>query len=142
MSEKVIYPRSPLERMAGWPHLPRLIDKIRLHEAGRLPADYQPNYLSKGFDAKWLEMAGVDAETFVKVVRESITDGEVCDWVQKNVKKPTRDKEALREHLNAYGREGEQLRAKLAQRKKESGIEHRDDIQCFVDYIDADEGRI
>ncbi|MBN2507803.1 MAG: DUF5069 domain-containing protein [Verrucomicrobia bacterium] len=29
-----IYPRSPCETMCGWMHLPRSIDKIRLHLAG------------------------------------------------------------------------------------------------------------
>ena len=40
-----IYPRSPYEAMDNWVHLPRLVDKIRLHEAGQLPDEYQPNYL-------------------------------------------------------------------------------------------------
>ncbi|MHB9006752.1 MAG: DUF5069 domain-containing protein [Limisphaerales bacterium] len=43
----VIYPRSPRETMCGWMHLPRYLDKIRLHLAGRLHSDYQPN-LGKG----------------------------------------------------------------------------------------------
>src|SRR5438874_8807716 len=30
----LIYPRSPRETMCGWTHLPRYIDKIRLHLAG------------------------------------------------------------------------------------------------------------
>ncbi len=30
---------------------------------------------------------------------------------------------------------------RLAERKKESGIDHRDEIQAFFDYLDADEGR-
>ena len=34
--------------MCGWPYLPRYIDKIRLHLAGKLHADYQPNF-GKGF---------------------------------------------------------------------------------------------
>jgi hypothetical protein len=33
----------PRETMCGWMHLPRYIDKIRLHLAGKLHADYQPN---------------------------------------------------------------------------------------------------
>ena len=45
----IIYPRSPRETMCGWMHLPRYIDKIRLHLAGKLHADYQPNF-GKGFD--------------------------------------------------------------------------------------------
>ena len=128
--------------MAGWMHLPRLIDKIRLQESGRLPADYEPNYLHKGFDAKWLELAGVPADDFVAIVKASVTDGQICDWVLKNVKNPAGDKERFREFLINYGREGEELRTKLTERKKESGIADREDIQCFVDYIDADEGRI
>jgi hypothetical protein len=128
--------------MAGWMHLPRLIDKVRLQQAGQLPTDYEPHYLRKGFDAKWLELANVTDDDFVAIVKASVTDGEVCDWVLKNVKNPVGDKDRFREFLLNYGRECDELRAKLAQRKKESEIGDREDIQCFVDYIDADEGRI
>ena len=76
-----IFPRSPREKMAGWLYLPRFVDKIRLAEAGQLHADYQPNYLHKGFDAKWLETAGLEPEEFVAVVKNSITDGQVTDWI-------------------------------------------------------------
>ena len=87
MSE-IIYPRSPREVMAGWAYLPRFVDKIRLNLVGKLHADYQENFAFKGFDARWLAAAGVKAEDFIEVVRNSITDGEVCDWVRKNVKRP------------------------------------------------------
>lgn len=55
MSE-IIYPRSPRETMDGWMHLPRYLDKIRLHLAGKLHADYQEN-LGKGFDGLWCQYA-------------------------------------------------------------------------------------
>src|SRR5438270_233772 len=97
----IIYPRSPRETMCGWMHLPRFIDKIRLHLAGKLHADYQPNFC-KAFDARWLEAAGVDSKTFIEVVKSSITDGEVCDWVLKNVKKPESAKAAHREQMLNY----------------------------------------
>ena len=58
----IIYPRSPRETMDGWPHLPRYIDKIRLHLAGKLHADYQPNYGTRGFDKGWLDAAGVSLD--------------------------------------------------------------------------------
>src|SRR5262245_5186819 len=79
MSERIC-PRSPRETMCGWMHLPRFIDKVRLHLAGKLHSDYQPNFC-KGYDGLWLEMAGVQAEQFIDVVRASTTDGQVCDWV-------------------------------------------------------------
>ena len=63
-----IYPRSPYEKMDGWVHLPRLIDKIRLNKAGQLHEDYQPNYLNKGFDLAWFEASGVASETLIEVV--------------------------------------------------------------------------
>jgi len=81
MSE-IIYPRSPRETMDGWMYLPRYIDKIRLHLAGKLHADYQENF-GKGFDGMWLKTAGVTHEQMVEVVKNSVTDGEVCDWVRK-----------------------------------------------------------
>ncbi len=130
--------------MAGWCYLPRFIDKIRLHLAGRLPADYQPNFCVKGFDAAWLEAAGVAAGQMIDVVRQSLTDGQVCDWVRVNVKGSAADRTAFREKMLQHGRDAAQteLRALLQKRKTDAGMGHRDDIQCFVDFIDADEGRL
>src|SRR5947209_11376988 len=109
----IIYPRSPRETMCGWMHLPRLIDKIRLHLAGKLHPDYQPNFC-KGFDGRWLEAAGVDAKTFIDVVRNSTTDGEVCDWVAKNVKKADSAKAAHRELMLNYPKTGDaEMQARL-----------------------------
>ena len=135
-----IYPRSPYEVMNGWVHLPRLVDKIRLHEAGQLPDDYQPNYLHKGFDLAWFKASGVESGTLVGIVQNSITDGQVSDWVKANVNASDEAKAALRGKLLSYGTEGALLEL-LIKRKAESGLQDRDDIRCMFDYIDADEGR-
>ena len=140
----IIYPRSPREKMAGWIYLPRLLDKIRLTEAGELHADYQPNYLYKGFDAKWLETAGLDAEDFVAVVKGTIPDGEMTDWVRENVEVDASNRELFNDAVGNYGADesNAELRERLAQRKTEAGMAGRDDVRCFVDFIDADEGRL
>jgi hypothetical protein len=141
MSE-IIYPRSPRETMDGWPHLPRYIDKIRLHLAGKLHADYQPNF-GKGFDGGWLKAAGVTHEQLIDVVKDSVSDGEVCDWVKRNVKKSGADKAALLQHMLNYPKADDaEGQARLKMRKEQAGLTHRDDIKCFVDFIDADEKRI
>lgn len=141
MSE-IIYPRSPRETMCGWMHLPRYIDKIRLHLAGKLHPDYQAN-LGKGFDGLWLELSGVDEKQFIEVVHNSMTDGQVCDWVLKNVKKPDSVKAQQRERMLNYPRKDDAtMQERLRMRKEQSGLSHRDEIECFVDYIDADEKRI
>jgi hypothetical protein len=143
MNNEIICPRSAREVMAGWSYLPRFVDKIRLHLAGRLHTDYQENFAHKGFDAKWLVAAGLTAEQFIAVVRDTITDGQVCDWVARNVKKSAEEKAAFNQAVLDYGRgDDPALRARLQMRKEQSGLGHRDDLQCFVDYIDADEKRI
>jgi len=141
MSE-IIYPRSPRETMDGWSYLPRYLDKIRLHLAGKLHADYQEN-LGKGFDAVWLKYAGVTHEQMIDVVTHSITDGEVCDWVRHNVKKSAADKAAHLKDLLSRPQPGDEAaQARLKMRKEQCGAAHRDDIKTFVDVIDADEKRI
>ena len=137
----IIYPRSPRETMCGWMHLPRYIDKIRLHLAGKLHADYQPNY-GKGFDGSWLKAAGLAHEQFVEIVKNTATDGQVADWVLKNVRKSDADRKAHVEGMLNYPKADDQaMQDRLKQRKEQAELTHRTDIKTFVDFIDADEKR-
>src|SRR5262245_41423133 len=137
----IIFPRSPRETMAGWVHLPRFIDKIRLHLTGKLAPDYQENF-TKGFDSAWLQAAGISADQFIEVVKVSVTDGEVCDWVARKVKKNEAEKKAFNQHVLNRGNDTDEMKARLKWRKEQAGLAHRDDVQTFVDFIDADEKRI
>jgi len=138
----IIYPRSPRETMDGWSYLPRYVDKIRLHLAGKLHADYQEN-LGRGFDALWLKYAGVTHEQIIDAVKNSVTDGEVCDWVRRNVKKSPAEKAAhLKDLLSRPLPGDESARARLEMRKEQCGAAKRDDIKTFVDVIDVDEKRL
>lgn len=128
--------------MAGWTYLPRLVDKIRLQLAGKLHPDYQENF-TKGFDAAWLKAAGLTAEQFIEVVKNTLTDGEVCDWVLKNVKRSDAEKVAHRDSILNYPKANDEpLKARLQMRKEQAGVGNRDDIKSFVDCIDADEKRL
>jgi hypothetical protein len=138
----IIYPRSARETMAGWSYLPRYIDKIRLHLAGKLHSDYQAN-LGKGFDGMWLKAAGATHEQMVDVVKNSVTDGEVCDWVRQNVKKSDAEKAAhWADVLSRPKADDPVAMERFQMRKRESGFTHRDELKTFVDYIDADEKRL
>ncbi len=130
--------------MADWIYLPRLIDKIRLNIAGKLHEDYLPNFLHRGFDAKWFETAGVDPDEFTALVAASDTDGQLADWVRHNVLASDETRTAFNAGVDSYGSDeaDAELRARLAQRKEDVGMGDRNDIQCFVDFIDADEGRL
>ncbi len=139
---EIIYPRSPREVMDGWHYLPRYVDKIRLHLAGKLHSDYTENF-GKGFDGFWLKSAGVTHEQFIAVVKNSITDGQVCDWVRQNVKKSEAEKNAHWQSVVSRPPAGDEAGcARLKMRKQESNLSDRDDVQTFVDYIDADEKRL
>jgi hypothetical protein len=141
MSE-IIFPRSCRETMDGWMHLPRYIDKIRLHLAGKLAPDYQANF-GKGFDGMWLRAAGVTHEQMIEVVKNTVTDGEVCDWVRKNVKKSAAEKAAhAQDQLSRPKADDSAALERFKMRLGESGLTHRTDLKTFVDYIDADEKRL
>ncbi len=138
----IIYPRSPRETMCGWVHLPRYVDKIRLFLAGKLHPDYQNN-LGKGFDAAWLRASALTHDQFVEVVRGTVTDGEVADWVLRTVKKTDAEKAAHREGMFNYPKPDDAVaQERLRTRKEQAGMAHRDEIQSFVDFIDADEKRL
>jgi hypothetical protein len=82
-------------------------------------------------------------DQLIAVVKASTTDGEVCDWVARNVKKTAAEREAHRQSMLDYPRKDDAAgQERLKQRKEQSGLAHRDDIQGFVDYIDADEKRV
>jgi hypothetical protein len=138
----VIHPRSPRETLCGWVHLPRFLDKIRLQLAGRLHADYRDNF-TKGFDGRWLAAAGVDAVAFIEMVKGTLTDGEVADWVRQHAHKTEAERQAFAAWVLNYPPADDAAgQDRLRQRKEQAGLGHRDDVRTFVDFIDADEGRI
>lgn len=128
--------------MDGWRHLPRYVDKIRLHLAGKLHSDYAEGF-GKGYDGMWLAAAGVTHEQFVAAVKNSHTDGEVCDWVRQHVKRSDTEKAGhWNDMLSRPLAHDAAACARLQLRKEQSGLGNRDDLRNFVDYIDADEKRI
>ena len=76
-----IFPRSPYERLGGYVHLPRLIDKARLHRQGLLTGY---NYKTVGFDRHLLAFLKVDPEAFEKAANELESDEAVLAWVREN----------------------------------------------------------
>ena len=96
-----------------------------------------------GFDGAWLKAAGLTHEQMLEVVRGSITDGQVADWVRVHVQRSEAEKRAHAEHMLNYPPAGDAaMQERLQQRKAAAGLAARDDIRTFVDFIDADEKRI
>ncbi len=85
------YPRSPKEEVNGLCHLARLIDKVRMRNAGQIQ-DY--NYLTVGFDKYLLDKLEIKGEDFEKRVLQGGTDAEIADWVQAHGKVLTDEEKA------------------------------------------------
>lgn len=86
--------RSPRERLGGYAVLPRLIDKIRLRAADRLPPEYRSNLLrscdpATGFyplDGRFLEFTGLDPSELEREILSAPDDETVLAWVNAHAK--------------------------------------------------------
>ena len=132
--------RSPRVGVGGLAYFGRMVDKVRLEQAGKLPEEYQAN-LGEGFDKACCDFLGVSYEKLRTRVREGGTDEEILDWCGKVGR--ARDQEERRIWGAYLAKRGwrDEMSDRLIFRKKEAGWEARNEIETFFDYIDADEGR-
>jgi hypothetical protein len=84
--------RSPYDKtLGGIHHLGRMIDKMRLKQAGRLPEDFHRNYgLSVGLDGNLCGFLGVKFEEIEARVGQGGTDEEIAEWVFAHGLRPNR----------------------------------------------------
>lgn len=132
--------RSPSHKTGGIVYFARMIDKIRLHAKGELPAEYHAN-LGKGFDSRCVKFLGVSYPDLAKHTLEGGSDEELLQWCFLNGHKPCEEKIEV---WNGFMRKcgwNDELSPTLERRLREGGFENRTDIQTFFDFIDLDEGK-
>jgi hypothetical protein len=135
-----VYPRSPYEKLGGYVHLPRLIDKARLHLKGLLDGY---NYMTVGFDKHLLAFLKLNPDAFEEAVNRLDNDGAILEWVQRNGE--THSPEAIEQWNQAMVSRHPDTAAKKARFVhflKETGGEDRKDIRTYFDLIEFDEGRL
>lgn len=134
--------RSPYDQIHGLVYFGRLLDKIRLHAAGKLPEAYIANLgHDQKFDGTCLRFLGVSYEDLEKVIVSGASDEEAWEWYLQNGKVHTEEEIMIwNRYMTKCGWRDPMTEA-LQSRLKEIGKEHRTDIQTFFDYIDLDEGR-
>jgi gluconokinase len=132
--------RSPYDKVRGLYNFGRMLDKIRLRAAGKLPPDYVPNCGAHN-DGKTCAFLRINYDALVQRVVEGGSDVEIADWCFTHGRKPTDEEiEMWNEYMRKVGWR-DQSSKRIQQRKKESGFGDRDDIQTSFDYIELDEGR-
>jgi gluconokinase len=133
-------PCSPKLETDGLIYFPRLCDKIRLKESGELPQDYHAN-LGIGMDLWTCQFLGVEYDELSRQIATGASDEEALEWAREHgIQRTDAESAWWRSYMLNRGFRDD-LAERLAQRKVESGLSERDDIQSFMDYIDADEGR-
>ncbi|HEY0967122.1 MAG TPA: DUF5069 domain-containing protein [Opitutaceae bacterium] len=133
---------SPYTKLGGLVWVPRMLRKIRLHEQGRLPADYLP-YLGLGFDRRCVRFLHVEYDALVARVRTGGTDEEILAWCFATGRQPS-DVEILvwNEYMIKRGwRDTDAPVDALQQYKEAYGLGHRADILTYFDFYEVDEGR-
>ena len=133
-------PRSPYEKLGAFVHLPRLIDKARLHRKGLLNGY---NYKTVGFDKHLLAFLKVNGDDFEEIANRFDDDAQILDWVNNNGLKHSADdiehwnREMISRHPDTAAK-----RARFNHFLKEAGGEGRKDIKTYFDLIEFDEGRL
>ncbi len=132
--------RSPYHQVGGLYHFGRMLDKIRLDQAGKLPTDYTANF-GGGFDARTCSFLGIQFDAIVDRVKEGGTDDEIFEWCCRTGRRPTADEiEVFNDFLKKRGW-NDAASERLAQRVKELGPQWVGKVHTFFDLIEADEGR-
>lgn len=142
MSAPIPRLRSPADQVGGLCYFGRMIDKIRLHHAGKLPPEYVAA-MGGGFDRRCVHLLRISYHAFVDRVlaAEGASDEQLLNWALHEGRHPDEEEiEVWNEFLRKRGWK-DAASERLADRKAESGFQDRADIETFFQYIDADEGR-
>ncbi|MDX2185664.1 MAG: gluconokinase, GntK/IdnK-type [Opitutaceae bacterium] len=135
--------RSPYAMVGQLVYLGRMLDKIRLQSAGKLPPEYQANYGEAKplvFDARCCRFLGVRHEHLVSLTAHGAVDEDILREVER-VSGP-KDADACmfwNRFITKIGWRDDRSEV-LATRVRESRLEGRG-IETFFDLIEADEGR-
>lgn len=138
--KRKLHPRSPYEKLGGYVHLPRLIDKAKLHRQGLLNGY---NYKTVGFDKHLLAFLKLDPDAFEEAAHRLDNDAAILKWVTQNGVR--HEEEAIEQWNQAMISRHPDTAAKKARFLhflKEAGGEGRKDILTYFDLIEFDEGRL
>jgi len=136
-------PRSPYDRTGGIVYFARMLNKARLHAAGRLRADFHAN-LGSGFDGRCCRFLGVEYPALRARVLEGGTDHEILAWCLQHGTHPGEEQVLVWNKFmlkRGWRDEDDGAIEGLESDKASSGLAHRTDLLTFFDYFEVDEGR-
>lgn len=137
--------RSPFDQVGGLVYFGRMLDKIRLFAAGKLPEGWHAarGTMMKGsFDSRCCSFLKIDyAALEAEVLKGDKTDEQLLEWAFQNGRRPTEEEiEVWNGFMTKRGwRDAGTQR--LNERLAEIGLPPGT-VQTMFEFIDLDEGRL
>jgi hypothetical protein len=135
--------RSCYDKVGRLIYFGRMLDKIRLHAAGKLPADYQANLGDAQFyvlDGRCCRFLGVAYPELKARTLHGGSDEEILAWVHsRGTARTDEECHMFNRFILKLGWRDERS-AVLPQRIRDSGLDGKP-IETVVDHIEYDEGR-
>lgn len=133
--------RSPYQRVGRLVYFGRMLDKIRLHAAGKLPIDEYGANLGKGFDGRCCSFLRVNYDELKRrTLQGDLNDAALLDWCEQHGgRRSDEECEVWNGFMMKRGFRDEAAEL-LARRIRESKLEGKPIVTMF-DYLDFDEGR-
>jgi hypothetical protein len=133
--------RSPYHKVGRIVYFGRMLDKIRLNAAGKLPAGEYGANLGKGFDGRCCAFLRIKYDDLkARGLGGAESDDQLLAWAeQQGGRRSDEECEIWNGFMIKRGWRDSGATT-LAQRIKESALEAKS-VQTMFDYIDFDEGR-
>jgi len=127
----------------GLIYFARMLDKIRLHAAGRLDPEYfvgveDPTF----FDARCTRFLEVTYDDLVDRTLKGGSDEEILNWCFERGRRPSEEEIAVWNTFLSKRGWRDDASADLQAAKERSGLADREDIRTWIDLHDAEEGRM
>ena len=133
-------PISAFQETLGMMYFSRMLDKIRKFSTGHLREDFHGN-LGKGFDNRCVNFLRVQYSDLKERTLSGGTDEEILRWCFSTGRELNQEDILIwNQFVTKFGWR-DFASDILAQRKKEAGLEHRDDIVTFPELFEVDEKR-
>lgn len=134
--------RSPYDKVGGLVYFGRMLDKLRLKAAGKLPADYnvgtQDWYF---FDARCTRFLGVRYADLRKRALQGGSDLQLLRWCFRHGRRPNAEEIAIWNTFMTKRGWRDEASGGLETEKREAGLGGRKNLLTWFDLFDADEGR-
>jgi Domain of unknown function (DUF5069) len=133
------YPKSPKEMTGGMMYFPRMLDKIRLHGRGELPAEYHANLgKQRAADGACTNFLRMNYNVLRERLLKGGTDEEILEWCYANGRRLNQgDLLVWNAFVSKLGW-NDFATPQLEEGKQEFGATDRADIKTTPELIDFD----